>query len=85
MVGTDMTIFAQIEDGKVVQVIVAEQDVIDARPEHKWTEVTADRGVAGIGYDYDEQSDKFIAPEGPPLSDEMKAEIAALQYPKPSA
>ena len=72
-----MTIFAQIEEGKVVQVIIAGPDVIAARQEYKWIEVNP-REAVGIGYDYDERSSKFVVPESPPLSDEMKAEIEAL-------
>ena len=57
--------FAQIEDNKVTQVIVARQDFVDAL-DGTWVETTMDGSIrknyAGIGYAYDPGFDAFIPP-----------------------
>jgi hypothetical protein len=70
--------FAKVENGKVVQVIVAEQDVIDSGIfGHGWVQTSYNthggvhatggtplrKNYAGIGYTYDEQRDAFIPPQ----------------------
>ena len=60
-----MSIFAKIENGVVVQVIVAEQGFIDTLPGY-WVQTSytgAERkNYAGIGYYYDPIRDAFIPP-----------------------
>jgi len=72
-----MSHFAKVENGLVVSVIVAEQDVIDSGIfGHGWVQTSYNthgnqhpegrplRGnYAGIGYTYDEVNDVFIAPK----------------------
>ena len=72
-----MSHFAKIENGLVVQVIVAEQDVIDSGIfGHGWVQTSYNtrggqhpegrplrKNYAGIGYTYDEQRDAFISPK----------------------
>ena len=72
-----MSHFAKVENGFVVQVIVAEQDVIDSGIfGHGWVQTSYNthggqhpegrplRGnYAGIGYTYDETNDVFYAPK----------------------
>lgn len=73
-----MSHFAKVENGKVVQVIVAEQDFIDSGVlGHGWVQTSyntkANRHVlggtplrgnyAGIGDTYDEVNDVFYAPQ----------------------
>ena len=74
-----MSHFAKVVDGKVTQVIVAEQDVIDSglfgspsewiqtsynTYENKHPNGTPLRGnFAGIGYTYDKENDVFYAPQ----------------------
>lgn len=72
-----MSHFAKVENGLVVQVIVAEQDVIDSGIfGHGWVQTSYNthggqhpegrplRGnYAGIGYTYDLVNDVFIAPQ----------------------
>lgn len=75
-----MAHFAQIDkDNKVIQVIVAEQNIIDSGlfgEPSSWiqTSYNTNRGVnpngkalrknfAGVGYTYDEDRDAFIAPK----------------------
>lgn len=72
-----MAHFAKVENGLVVQVIVAEQDVIDSGIfGHGWVQTSYNthggqhpegrplrKNYAGIGYTYDEQRDAFIAPQ----------------------
>lgn len=72
-----MSHFAKIENGIVVQVIVAEQEFIDTGAVgHGWVQTSYNtqgnqhpegrplRGnYAGIGYTYDEVNDVFIAPK----------------------
>ena len=60
-----MSHFAKVENGVVVQVIVAEQDVIDTGIfGHGWVQTSYNnnfRGTfAGIGFKYDETADIFI-------------------------
>ena len=72
-----MSHFAKIENGVVVNVIVAEQDVIDSGIfGHGWVQTSYNthggqhpegrplrKNYAGIGYTYDEQRDAFISPQ----------------------
>lgn len=72
-----MSHFAKVLDGKVVEVIVAEQNFIDALPDSSsWVQTSYNtygnkhpenrplRGnYAGIGYTYDSQRDAFIPPK----------------------
>jgi hypothetical protein len=72
-----MSHFAKVENGIVVQVIVAEQDVIDSGIfGHGWVQTSYNthggqhpegrplrKNYAGIGYTYDEQRDAFIPPQ----------------------
>jgi len=69
--------FAKVENGVVVQVIVAEQDVIDSGIfGHGWVQTSYNthggqhpegrplrKNYAGIGYTYDSQRDAFIPPQ----------------------
>jgi len=72
-----MSHFAEIDDsGKVLRVIVAEQDFIDTLP-GKWLQTSYNthggvhslggvpfrKNYAGIGYTYDEKRDAFIPPK----------------------
>ena len=72
-----MTHFAQIQDTVVVQVIVAEQDVIDSGMFGTgWIQTSYNtyggvhpegrplrKNFAGVGYTYDAQRDAFIPPK----------------------
>ena len=72
-----MSHFAKVENGVVVQVIVAEQDVIDTGIfGHGWVQTSYNthggqhpegrplrKNYAGIGYTYDSQRDAFIPPQ----------------------
>ena len=72
-----MSHFAKVENGIVVQVIVAEQDVIDTGIfGHGWVQTSYNthggqhpegrplrKNYAGIGYTYDAQRDAFIPPK----------------------
>jgi len=72
-----MSHFAKVENGVVVQVIVAEQDVIDSGIfGHGWVQTSYNthggqhpegrplrKNYAGIGYTYDSQRDAFIPPQ----------------------
>ena len=72
-----MSHFAQVENGVVARVIVAEQDVIDSGIfGHGWVQTSYNthggqhpegrplrKNYAGIGYTYDEQRDAFIPPQ----------------------
>jgi hypothetical protein len=72
-----MSHFAQVENGVVARVIVAEQDVIDSGIfGHGWVQTSYNthggqhpedrplrKNYAGIGYTYDSQRDAFIAPK----------------------
>jgi len=72
-----MAHFAQVENGIVTQVIVAEQDVIDSGLFGTgWVQTSYNthggqhpegrplrKNYAGIGYTYDTQRDAFIAPK----------------------
>ena len=73
-----MSHFAQIENGVVTQVIVAEQEVIDTGlfgtgwvqtsynthgGQHSNGGTPLRKNYAGIGYTYDEQRDAFIPPQ----------------------
>lgn len=72
-----MAHFAQVENGIVTQVIVAEQDVIDSGLFGTgWVQTSYNtrggqhpegrplrKNYAGIGYTYDAQRDAFIAPQ----------------------
>ena len=70
-----MTHFAKIENDKVVQVIVAEQEFIDSQP-GEWIQTSFNtrggehpegrplrKNYAGIGYIYDREKDAFIEPQ----------------------
>ena len=73
----DMSHFAQVENGIVTQVIVAEQDVIDSGLFGTgWIQTSYNthggqhpegrplrKNYAGIGYTYDAQRDAFIPPK----------------------
>ena len=73
-----MSHFAKVENGIVVNVIVAEQDVIDSGIfGHGWIQTSYNtrggvhvnggtplrKNYAGIGYSYDKQRDAFIPPK----------------------
>ena len=73
-----MSHFAKVENGIVVNVIVAEQDVIDSGIfGHGWVQTSYNthggvhangntplrKNFAGIGYTYDSQRDAFIPPQ----------------------
>ena len=72
-----MSHFAKVENGVVVQVIVAEQDVIDSGIfGHGWVQTSYNthggqhpngtplrKNYAGIGYTYDSQRNAFIPPQ----------------------
>lgn len=72
-----MSHFAQVENGIVTQVIVAEQDVIDSGLFGTgWVQTSYNtrggqhpngtplrKNYAGVGYTYDEQRDAFIPPK----------------------
>jgi hypothetical protein len=72
-----MAHFAKVENGIVVQVIVAEQDVIDSAIfGHGWIQTSYNthggkhpnnqplrKNYAGVGYTYDSQKDAFIPPK----------------------
>jgi hypothetical protein len=72
-----MAHFAKVENGTVVQVIVAEQDVIDSGIfGHGWVQTSYNthggqhpegrplrKNYAGVGYSYDTTLDAFIAPQ----------------------
>jgi hypothetical protein len=72
-----MSHFAKVENGVVVQVIVAEQDVIDSGIfGHGWVQTSYNthggqhpegrplrKNYAGIGYTYDIEKDAFIPPK----------------------
>jgi len=71
-----MAHFAKIENGTVVQVIVAEQDFIDTQ-EGTWVQTSYNthggvhasggtplrKNYAGIGFTYDSQRDAFLYPK----------------------
>lgn len=65
-----MSLFAKVENGIVVNVIVASQDVIDSGAFGTgWIETWTDtinnprKNYAGVGYTYDENQDAFILPQ----------------------
>jgi len=63
-----MTHFAEVIDGIVTKVIVAEQDFIDGLPnKEQWIQTSYNNNIrknyAGIGYSYDEARDAFIPPK----------------------
>lgn len=73
-----MAHFAKVENGTVVQIIVAEQDVIDSGifghgwiqtsyntygGQHKLGGTPLRKNYAGIGYTYDSGRDAFISPK----------------------
>lgn len=73
-----MAHFAQVENGIVMQVIVADQEVIDSGAfgsgwvqtsyntqggQHRWGGTPFRKNYAGIGYTYDAQRDAFIPPK----------------------
>ncbi len=83
--------FAQIDnDGTVLQVIVATQDVIDARP-GVWKETYIDAGgdptkaknYAGIGYQYRDDLNAFVTPKPSFDSWTLDAQTAQYKAPKP--
>ncbi len=70
-----MSHFAKIENDKVVQVIVAEQEFVDSQP-GEWIQTSYNtrgaehpegrplrKNYAGIGYIYDREKDAFIEPQ----------------------
>lgn len=60
-----MSYFAKVENGIVRQVIVAEDEFIDAQP-GTWVQTYKDgtrKNYAGIGYTYDSVRDAFIPPK----------------------
>ncbi len=62
-----MAHFAQLKDGIVVNVIVAEQEVIDGGAFGSgWIQTSYNGNIrgqfAGLGYHYSEEYDKFYAP-----------------------
>ena len=76
-----MAHFAQVENGIVMQVIVADQDVIDSGVfgsgwvqtsyntqggKHRLGGTPFRKNYAGIGYTYDSQRDAFIPPQPHP-------------------
>lgn len=90
-----MSHFAKIEGGIVTQVIVAEQDVIDAL-DGEWVQTSYNtregvhvlggtplrKNYAGIGYVYDAVRDAFYAPQ--PHPDCIFEETSATwRYPEP--
>lgn len=63
-----MTHFAEVIDGIVTRVIVAEQDFIDGLPnKEQWIQTSYNHNIrknyAGVGYSYDEVRDAFIPPK----------------------
>ena len=63
-----MTHFAEVIDGIVTKVIVAEQDFIDGLPnKEQWIQTSYNNNIrknyAGRGYSYDEVKDAFIPPK----------------------
>ncbi len=63
-----MTYFAEVIDGIVTKVIVAEQDFIDGLPnKEQWIQTSYNNNIrknyAGVGYSYDEARDAFIPPK----------------------
>lgn len=60
-----MAEYAKVEDGVVVQVIVAEQPHIDIRDDGPWilTPYDGEVGKVSIGYIYNNQTEEFAAPE----------------------
>ena len=63
-----MTHFAEVIDGIVTRVIVAEQDFIDDLPnKEQWIQTSYNNDIrknyAGVGYSYDEARDAFIPPK----------------------
>ena len=63
-----MTHFAEVIDGIVTRVIVAEQDFIDNLPnKEQWIQTSYNNDIrknyAGVGYSYDEARDAFIPPK----------------------
>ncbi len=63
-----MTNFAEVIDGIVTKVIVAEQDFIDGLPnKEQWIQTSYNNNIrknyAGVGYSYDEARDAFIPPK----------------------
>jgi len=63
-----MTHFAEVIDGIVTRVIVAEQDFIDDLPnKEQWIQTSYNNNIrknyAGVGYSYDEVRDAFIPPK----------------------
>jgi hypothetical protein len=73
-----MAHFAQVENGVVTQVIVADQDVIDSGAfgsgwvqtsyntqggQHRFGGTPFRKNYAGLGYTYDPQRDAFIPPQ----------------------
>ena len=75
-----MSHFAKVEDGIVTEVIVADQETINAMPDaHEWVQTSyrtyggqhpegrpLRMNFAGIGYTYDTEKDAFIAPQPRP-------------------
>lgn len=86
-----MAHFAQIVNGKVENVIVAEQDVIDSGAfgdPASWIQTSYNGNIrkrfAGIGYEYNQELDAFIPPRPFPswtLDPETAAYIAPVARP----
>jgi len=92
-----MAHFAQVENGIVMQVIVADQDVIDSGAfgsgwvqtsyntqggQHRLGGTPFRKNYAGIGYTYDSQRDAFIPPQ-PYLSWTLDEDTCLWQPPAP--
>ena len=90
-----MAHFAKIENGKVTEVIVAEQDFINNLPGY-WIQTSYNtlkgihtlggtplrKNYAGVGYTYDTLRDAFIAPKPFP-SWVLNEETCSWDAPKP--
>jgi hypothetical protein len=91
-----MAHYAQIENNKVTQVIVADEDYIKTRPKsERWIQTSYNtrgnvhilggtplrKNYAGIGYHYDELLDAFIPPRPYP-SWNLNAEIGLWEPPQ---
>jgi hypothetical protein len=90
-----MAHYARIENNRVTQVIVADEDYIKTRPEtERWIQTSYNtranvhvlggtplrKNYAGIGYHYDELLDAFIPPKTY-ASWNLNAEIGCWQAP----
>ena len=85
-----MPYFAEIKDGRVVRVIVADQKFIDSGlvgDPKEWIETAIDdslrKNYAGIGHTYDQSLDAFVPPK-PYASWTLDTDACKWQSPKPS-